>query len=168
MNQIFALIAPIALLAADYPGPGGGLGTPIDPAPPRQVRIEQHFSIRITPGAPVPPEVLFDLQHEESRQETRPRFVERPIGRCLPIGVVAGVKGGEGNRLLLFTRDQRIVAATLEKACRARDFYSGFYVERAGDGMICVGRDKLQSRSGANCQLKSLRGLFEAGERRVP
>ena len=49
--------------------------------------------------------------------------------------------------------------AQLEKACSARDFYSGFYVEPSRDGNLCVSRDELQSRSGAKCELSALHRL---------
>jgi hypothetical protein len=60
-------------------------------------------------------------------------------------------------------RDRRIVQARLERACRARDFYSGFYLARSSDGKLCVDRDTLQSRSGANCKLTRFRQLVEVG-----
>jgi hypothetical protein len=81
------------------------------------------------------------------------------MGRCVPMGGIVGMQYGGDRRLILFMRDQRIVSATLESACRARDFYSGFYVARNGDGMICQDRDQLQSRSGANCQVDGFRQL---------
>lgn len=186
MNQLAAaLLAPFALLLSGSAGWSGGsgdgpggdrAGAVIDPVPgvdplrpewPRQVRIEQHFSIRISPGMPMelPPDVRMDLEQDDPS----PRLEERPFGKCLAIPAIAAVQGGDGNRLLLFTRDQRIVMATLDKACRARDFYSGFYVERHADGMICVERDALQSRSGANCRVKRLRELVQvAPQHRFP
>ena len=78
------------------------------------------------------------------------------------------VRGAEGNRLLLFMRDQHVVLAALEKACRAEDFYSGFYVARNGDGLLCTDRDTLQSRSGANCRLLALHELAPKQWRRFP
>ena len=51
----------------------------------------------------------------------------------------------------------------LERACSARDYYSGFYVQRTSDGQICVDRDTLQSRTGASCKLSRLRELVETG-----
>ncbi|MDE2596663.1 MAG: hypothetical protein KGL44_07290 [Sphingomonadales bacterium] len=126
-----------------------------------QVRIEQRMTIRITPRAPAPmPEMLMDLP----RQGISPRFEERNFGRCLPISGIAGVEYGGGNRLVLYLRDQRIVSAELEKACRARDFYSGFYVDRNADGQICVDRDMLHSRAGTNCSVKRLRQLIDADD----
>jgi hypothetical protein len=125
-----------------------------------QVRVEQHMSIRVVPlSRPVtaPPPVMFNFQ----QRTTTTRFVERNIGRCLSISAISGVQPDMGSRLILFLRDRRMVSAVLERACRARDFYSGFYVERTADGRICVDRDTLQSRSGANCKLTRIRQLVE-------
>ena len=126
-----------------------------------QVRIEQRMTIRITPRAPAPPpNMLIDLP----QAGLPPHFEERSMGRCLPIGGIVGVQAASGNRLMLYMRDRRIVSAELERACRARDFYSGFYIERNSDGQLCVDRDKLQSRAGANCSVKRLRQLIEADD----
>ena len=72
-----------------------------------------------------------------------------------------GVQTGSGNRLVLFLRDQRMISVNLEKSCRARDFYSGFYVERNKDGRLCVDRDKVQSRTGMRCEVEAMRQLVE-------
>jgi len=129
--------------------------------PANQVRIEQHTIIRIAPR-PAPPQatLLLDLP----RGEIGGRFAERSIGRCLPAAGIAGVQIDRSNRLILFMRDRRIISAQLERACRARDFYSGFYVDRSSDGRICVDRDTLQSRSGTNCKLTRIRQLIEIDE----
>ena len=107
---------------------------------------------------PVQPNFLVDLPN----RAITPRFVERKIGKCLPVASIAGVQADRENRLLLFMRDRRIVSAALERACRAQDFYSGFYMSRTGDGQLCVDRDSLQSRSGANCKLTRIRQLIES------
>ena len=86
------------------------------------------------------------------------------MGKCLSVSAISGVQPNGGNRLLLFMRDERIVSAELERACRARDFYSGFYLSQNNDGKLCVGRDQLQSRSGVNCKLSSLRRLVESDD----
>ena len=188
ISQTLSILAPLALL---FPGPGampaarggavavdgarlaapaaggalarlpGSAPAPAAPEVARQVSIMQHFSIRITPGAPArPPEMLDQLQHDDGPRDGAPqRFEPRRIGRCLAIGAIGAVQGGEGNRLLLFMRDQHIIVAALERACQAADFYSGFYVARNADGLLCVDRDRLQSRSGANCKVKALRVL---------
>jgi hypothetical protein len=120
-----------------------------------QVRIERSITIRITPRAP--PQA--DLPRFP--QETASNLVERRMGSCVPVRGIAGVQVSRDNRLLLFMRDDRIVSLGLEKGCRAKDFYLGFYVERQSDGQICVDRDRLQSRSGANCALTRMRQLVE-------
>jgi hypothetical protein len=127
----------------------------------KQVRIEQHVTIRITPRGPSSnPNFLFDLPN----REVGPRFEERRTGRCLPVAGIAGVQISGDNRLILFMRDHRIISAGLERACSARDFYSGFLVQRTDDGMLCMGRDKLQSRAGANCAVSRLRQLVEVDD----
>ncbi len=126
-----------------------------------QVRIEQHMIIRITPSRPVAhPDMLMDLPD----REVPPRYTERKIGRCLPVSAISGVQSGGGSRLILFMRDHSIVSAGLEHACHARDFYSGFYLERNSDGKLCVDRDTLLARSGANCKLTRIRQLVEADD----
>lgn len=126
-----------------------------------QVRIEQHTIIRIAPRQSAPrATVLMDLP----RGEIAPRLAERNAGRCLPVGGIAGVQVDRSDRLILFMRDRRVISAQLERSCRARDFYSGFYVDRSSDGRICVDRDTLQSRSGTNCKLTRIRQLVEVDE----
>ena len=129
--------------------------------PANQVRIEQHTTIRIVPRQPPPrATMLMDLP----RGELPPRLTERNAGKCLPAGGIAGVQVDRSDRLILFMRDRRVMTAQLERACRARDFYSGFYVDRSSDGRICVDRDTLQSRSGTNCKLTRIRQLVEADD----
>ena len=78
------------------------------------------------------------------------------------MGAIVGVQYRDANRLVLYLRDRRMVSVTLEKSCKARDFYSGFYVARNNDGQLCVERDDILSRSGANCRLSEMRQLVEA------
>jgi hypothetical protein len=61
-------------------------------------------------------------------------------------------------------RDQRIIGAQLERSCRAREFYSGFYLSRSRDGRLCIDRDTLLSRSGASCTLSKMSRLVEDGD----
>ncbi|MEL7217557.1 MAG: hypothetical protein AAGK01_03900, partial [Pseudomonadota bacterium] len=121
----------------------------------RQVRIERRVVIRISPARSNRNQLLARLPQGELNS----RYEERKTDKCLPVSGIAGVQTGSGNRLLLFLRDRRIIAANLEKACRARDFYSGFYVEQNKDGKLCIKRDKLQSRTGAKCEVSRMRQL---------
>lgn len=122
----------------------------------RQVRIEQRVIVRISPQRSNRRQsLLADLP----QQELTARYEERKMDKCLPVERIAGVQTGRGNRLLLFLRDRRIISVNLEKACLARDFYSGFYVEKNDDGQLCVDRDKLQSRTGVTCEVERMRQL---------
>lgn len=129
----------------------------------RQVRIQQQFSIRISPGPPVPPPV-FVLENDQDDRPTK--LEERSMGKCLPASAIVSVQSAPRNRLLFFLRDSRVVTAGLDKACHAHDFYSGFYVERNADGQICIERDKIHARSGANCLIHDLHALVEVPARR--
>ena len=124
----------------------------------QQVRIEQRVVIRI---APQPSAARQNLLAEMPQRAATNRFEERRKEKCVPLEDIAGVQTGSGNRLVLFLRDRRMLSVNLEKSCRARDFYSGFYVEKSKDGRLCVSRDKLQSRTGASCAVEVMRQLVE-------
>lgn len=193
MKNLFAMAAPVALalpfLAANAPAPGTQpLDAPVqlDPkyepltqsdalseesdrlealyASPveRQVRIEQRVVVRISPQSRAPRTNL--MAEQSTLPRAQPRFEERKMADCVAVKGISGVQPGSGNRLVLFLQDRRMVSARLDKSCRARDFYSGFYLERNADGMLCVARDKLQSRSGATCELTRMRELVAVEE----
>lgn len=126
-----------------------------------QVRIEQRVIVRISPRRPASRQ---SLVADQATPEPARRYEERKMEKCIPVERIAAVQTGSGNRLLLFLRDRRIVTASLEKSCRARDFYSGFYLEQNEDGKLCADRDKLQSRSGANCEVSRLRRLVAVAD----
>lgn len=125
----------------------------IEPEAAEQVRIDQRLIIRIAPRAS-----RRDPDFDLPRQALVQRFDERPTARCLPVQGIAGVQVSDG-RLILFMRDRRIIGMNLEKSCRPRDFYSGFYVERTSDGRLCAGRDDVHSRAGTTCAISRLREL---------
>jgi hypothetical protein len=189
MNSLAVLLAPIALLlpalAVDLPGAGvradGAAHNASDrqsPAtgfdavgaepfralqearrPPHagQVRIEQRVIIRIAPSSPAVRErMLAELPRRAAG------FEERRMSGCVAIDHIAGVQPAEENRLLLFMRDRRILTASLERACKSEDYYSGFYLERNADGQLCPGRDHLQSRAGASCRVARFHRLVAA------
>ena len=124
----------------------------------QQIRIEQRVVVRITPQQPAARQ---NLLAELPQRPLASRFEERGKEKCVALEGIAGVQTGSGNRLVLFLRDQRMISVNLEKSCRARDFYSGFYVEKNKDGRLCVERDKLQSRTGASCEVEVMRQLVE-------
>ena len=125
-----------------------------------QVRIEQQVTIRITPYRQSNRNSL--LAQLPRRGVTR-EYEVREMAGCVPVAGIAGVQTRTGNQLLLFLRDERIINLNLARGCEARDFYSGFYVERNEDGRLCVKRDLLQSRSGAKCEVERMRLLVPTG-----
>lgn len=189
MHSLFALAAPLTLLlplvaeVGDVAGNGSesAVSAPQcdvaaagqEPAEPvavnplsalrqssivRQVRIEQRVVVRIAPqSATSRRSLLADLP----QRAVAPQFEEGGKEKCVALDGIAGVQTGSGNRLVLFLRDRRMISVNLEKSCRARDFYSGFYVEKNKDGRLCVERDKLQSRTGARCEVDTMRELVE-------
>jgi hypothetical protein len=185
MHSFLALAAPLALTvpwlaggetrsddrslpAASAPqcnAAGAGAALPINPlaafrdrATARQVRIERRVVVRISP---LPAASRQDLIADQREREASPRFEERAKAKCVPLQNIAWVETGSGNRLVLVLRNRQLISVNLEKSCRARDFYSGFYVEKSKDGRICVDRDRLQSRTGASCEVETMRQLVE-------
>ena len=163
-----SLLLPGASVAILAPAPDGVAGKlprigfqPATPAgfgriervqhspPARQVRIEQRVIIRIAPGGP---------------PQRRQRFEELPLDGCVPVDTIAAVQPSQGNRLLLFLHDRRIVSAALERTCNAQDFYSGFYLERQADNALCSRRDRLRSRAGASCRVAQLHRLVRLAD----
>lgn len=122
-----------------------------------QVRIEQHIIWRVTP---IPGPARQSMHALVPAAPNAPRMIERKMGDCIPMSWIAGGQPQGGSRLLLFLRDRRLVAANLEKACSARDFYSGFYVDKPNaDGKLCADRDRILARNGARCEISSFRLL---------
>ncbi len=168
MNPVLPLLAPLAVLlpgvagvelAREAAGPAESVTQKAyDPPPARQVSIEQRVTIRVAPRAPALPAAFDSLP----ANGVSPRFTEKKMGKCIPVGGIAGVQYRDASRLVLYLRDRRMVSITLEKGCRARDFYSGFYVARNNDGQLCVDRDEILSRAGANCTLSAMQQLVEA------
>lgn len=163
MTSPAAFLAPIALMfAPPAPVDAGvqkvqpmletGWRTPVQ----RQVRIEQRVIIRVAPRSAA---VRRGASSFAEAQQPRVRLVERETGECLPVSAIGAVQPARDDRLMLFMRDRRMFRAKLGRSCAARDFYSGFYVERSADGMLCVDRDKLRSRTGAECEIEALRQM---------
>lgn len=125
----------------------------VEPSEAWQIRIEQRMTIRISPRMPAPDNTASMAAIDRSR------YVERKIGKCIPVAAIAGVQPDGQRNLLLFMRDRRLMTVELERACRAGAFYSGFLLSRSTDGLLCVNRDTLLSRSGTNCKLTRIRQL---------
>ncbi|MDK2757425.1 MAG: hypothetical protein KYX66_11860 [Blastomonas fulva] len=133
----------------------------LTPIPPSlgQVRIEQRLIIRV-PRQSISRSSLLPMPAPRQAPPLEPpRFERRKVGKCLAMRDVSGVRVINDDMLVLFMRDQRMIEAQLERTCSAREFYQGFYMERSGDGRLCVDRDLLQARSGSKCEVEKLRQL---------
>ncbi len=128
----------------------------------RQIRVRQRVFVRITPRnnssnrrnlVARPPQTLVST-----------RYKERKANDCVPVKRISSVQTGSGNRLILFMEDAQVMSINLEKACRARDFYAGFYVDKNEDGKMCVSRDTLQARNGAKCSIERMMQLVEVDD----
>lgn len=138
------------------------LGEMLDPRPEilAQVRIEQRIIIRVPRQSLSRSSLMAELPPPRRAQRPEPpKFERRKFGKCLAMRDVSGVRVINDDMLVLFMRDQRMIEAELEKSCRAREFYQGFYMERSSDGRLCVDRDLLQARSGSKCEVNKLRQL---------
>ncbi|WP_052208085.1 hypothetical protein [Croceibacterium mercuriale] len=157
-SPLLFVTAPLAALllpvTADRPSTvlSDAVEDAVGGAPASQVRIERRVIIRVGPSAPV----------RQPRTPVSRRVVQQPAGNCVTVGAIGGVEPTRDNRLLLFMRDQRLLAAELTDGCRAAHFYAGFYMENSDDGQLCVGRDHLHARDGSDCQVTSLQRLVAA------
>jgi hypothetical protein len=112
----------------------------------RQVRIERRVIVRIVPVGRQQPDAL-----TPSVASVPLRIVERPITGCVPVSQIAGVGADRGDRLRLHLRSRQVLSVRFGDACRTEAFYSGFFVERRQDGLLCPARDAIHSRSGMRC-----------------
>lgn len=123
------------------------LADALRPVRARQVRIEQRVIIRIVPlGRKARPNTLAN-----TGTSIPLRLVERPVSGCVPIREIAGVSADRDERLRLHMRGRQILSIRFDRNCPTEAFYSGFYVEQNGDGLLCPARDTIHSRSGVRC-----------------
>lgn len=120
-----------------------------------QVRIQKRVIIRVPRRRSVISSALADI----TRRSEPTKYTQKKIGKCLPMNNILGVQRFGDRYLDLVTKDRKQIRARLEKKCQARSFYSGFYMEKSGDGRICAGRDILHSRTGSKCEIDRFRLL---------
>lgn len=160
--------AQLTVPAAPMSFPAGAESVGADayalPGTAQQVRIEERITIRVAPR-PSPMAMMPSMFAQElDSGADGPRYIEKKMGKCVPVASIVGVQPGGGNRLIMMMKDRRVVSAALSKSCQSRDYYSGFLVAKSADGMICQGRDQLLARNGANCQVSGFRQIIEVGD----
>jgi len=173
MANLLVFVAPLALIfplsgaggdAAELEDSASPVGTSSARLDPKQAELMAKSGQSLAPQSFVVPtqQQVRRTSLVPNRQPSaqRTKIIERKIGKCIPLEKISALRTGSGKNLILFTRDSKVLSLRLEKSCRARDFYSGFYVEKDEDGQLCIDRDKLRSRSGAQCEVKRMRQLI--------
>ena len=87
------------------------------------------------------------------------RWVEKRGQKCVAAQTLAGAAITRVDSVDLVLNGGKRLRARLGDNCPALDFYSGFYVKPAGDGMVCADRDSIRARSGAVCRIRSFKAL---------
>ena len=135
---------PLTLFALAAPALGAW-GDPIEFA---QLTIRQRVVVRVprmeSPRAPMLPPI---------------EWKEKKGPACVPVSELGGAIVTARDRIDLVMRGGKRVRAQLDDDCPGVDFYRGFYLKPAADGMVCAGRDVVRARSGAKCPVKRFRKL---------
>jgi hypothetical protein len=123
-----------------------------------QVTIEQRVIIRIPMRRPV--------AGRSANRESRAlppgppiHWVEKKGPRCVSIQDVRGGSITSANGVDLMLDNHKRLRAVLGRQCRPEDLYSGFYIQPDEDGDLCAGRDRVQARSGASCEIMAIKRL---------
>lgn len=87
------------------------------------------------------------------------RWKETKGPKCIPAQGMAAAMVVAPKQVDLVLIGGKRVRAKLEGACRPLDFYQGFYLRPAPDGMICADRDAIKIRSGASCGIDEFKAL---------
>ena len=119
------------------------LGDPGEGQQLSQFTIRQWLVIRVPRLAPVKP-----IEWREKRAD-----------RCTLLDGIGGAAFTNDGSVDLYFSDGRRLRALLGDKCPAIDFYSGFYIKPAADGLVCARRDAVRSRSGAACEIRAFRRL---------
>ena len=159
LRKVKILIGAVALVLAGAAATGG-VGSPAIPSFVSvlhiqfgegwyQVRTNQRVIIRIPPK-PAP---------AAGKRSEPVESKEEKIGKCLLMDRLIGARPGPKESLEIMTRDGNVIRAYLGNGCLAREFYAGAYVERSADGKLCIDRDLLHARTGAQCEIDKFRLL---------
>ncbi len=144
---LLALAAPAAAALSDAPAPD------MDGVQFAQFSIHQRIIVRVPRMVPRP-------TGPTSRAQVAPlAWKERKGPKCVAVGDIAGaIIGPPGSVDMLMDNGTRL-RARLDGDCKPLDYYPGFYLKPAADGLICRDRDVIRMRSGASCEIDDFKSL---------
>lgn len=129
-----------------------------------QSTIERRVIIRIPmmrravpPPAPPPAPEITPSPHEQQMRALT--WKEHKGPKCIKVKTVRGATLTSARGIDLMLRNHKRLRALLGRNCRSADLYSGFYIQPDEDGRLCAGRDRVLARSGANCEIVSIKTL---------
>ena len=79
--------------------------------------------------------------------------------KCIAAQGLAGALISAPKQVDLVLIGGKRVRAKLDGDCKPLDFYGGYYLRPAADGMICAARDGIKMRSGASCGIDTFKTL---------
>ena len=146
-------LIPILLLALAAPAAA------LDETRVAQLTIRERLIIRV-PQVPAPGALPVGRTPLPPLKPITWREIKGP--KCIPAQGMAGAMITSPKQVDLVLIGGKRVRAKLERACRPLDFYRGFYLRPAADGMICADRDAIKIRSGASCGIDEFKTLVPA------
>ncbi len=87
------------------------------------------------------------------------RWKETTGPKCLPLNRIRSASITMLNGVTMLTERNEAFRTHFERACRAADFYAGFYIQPNKDGALCAGRDLLHARNGSTCEIEKFSRL---------
>jgi hypothetical protein len=118
-----------------------------------QVTIEQRVIIRI-PTVRTGPQRSSAMRAEAAPAPPSIRWKETKGPKCIPLNGLRGAVINMLDGITMVTGRNEQYRTHFGRACRAADFYSGFYIQPNEDGAICAGRDTLHARNGSACEIE--------------
>ena len=141
---------PVALLALAAPA-AAMVQSDLDGLELSQLTIHQRIVIRV-PRMSKP-------SAAKSSDTDAPEFKEHKGPKCVAVGDIAGATLGKPGTVDLMMDNGTRLRAKLDSDCKPLDYYTGFYIRPAADGLVCQDRDAIRMRSGATCQIEGFKSL---------
>lgn len=143
---LLALVAPVVAATGDPVPPQDGNGVEM-----AQLTIHEHVVIRVP---------RMSVARTAVRTQATPmRYKERKGPKCVAAADLGGALILEPGAVDLVMDGGKRLRAQLDKDCGPLDYYGGFYLRPAADGMVCANRDAIRMRSGASCGIARFRTL---------